>query len=619
MNRLFKYSDWLVQPFLVLLLLVFVSFPADAQVNEQTTIDFTSGLGIGIGKGFDLIQGSGMPRVPITDTEHDVYPGGQLQNIGELLYIRNSLDLEKAFGFEISASADFLLFGGSYYARFLEEHKFNQQSVYFIVRSSVINSEDLLVNDPQLTAEARSVLEDGDLNTFHQMYGTHLVYGFVTGGEYYGIIEFEAKSEEDKRAFDEEFSAFSIGTSFSASIKSRFYQLSRQYRMKVYHMSKGGLGLPSAPRDIEEMYAIAHDFPQRMVSEGVPIRVILSPYTIFQEYATIYSDIDLDRRFALIKLNYDYIDYYNMRNNIDYIVSNPDEYRFKPETRSKDMDRLRKQSRDISYRFAEIDATRRIIMDRTRPIPPFPMSARDYGANVLLPVRYQAFMPKSEYVVTLNSRTLFPLKHERGDWDMAGTQHSIGIIGMLTLNGDRGLTLKTTCAIDQFGSGDNTRFTGVLEEKLIVNGMKVPGVRDDLPPMPDGIVIKEVSLQLGQLSARTPSNNTKWVWHKGQYLISKAQCRTNTQGREGESPNNGIGCYVHYSPTVIRLQHTEDARRLPIEYYPAATPEVNILMHETPAKNTLRQRVISLDQWKRVNKVPNMKKLKVKKEMQRLN
>ena len=92
MNHITKnVNQRIIQPILALVVMIFFSMTTIAQVNEQTTIDYMSGLGIGIGKSFDLIQGSGLPRIPITNTEHGAYPGGQLQNIGELLYIRNSL------------------------------------------------------------------------------------------------------------------------------------------------------------------------------------------------------------------------------------------------------------------------------------------------------------------------------------------------------------------------------------------------------------------------------------------------------------------------------------------------------------------------------------------------
>ena len=177
-------------------------------------------------------------------------------------------------------------------------------------------------------------------------------------------------------------------------------------------MSVGGRGIPSVPRSINEMYDIAHSFPQRLVTEGVPIRAILSPYTIFREYANIFSDIDLDRRYAVIKLNYDYIDYFNMKNNIDYIVAHPKEYRFK--SKAQDINKLRAQSRQIDNKFAQIEDARRKVMDRNQAIPALPMSASQFGANVLLPPRYKTYLEQDEFTVQLRRRSLVPMKHKKG-------------------------------------------------------------------------------------------------------------------------------------------------------------------------------------------------------------
>ena len=115
-----------------------------------------------------------------------------------------------------------------------------------------------------------------------------------------------------------------------------------------------------------------------------------------------------------------------------------------------------------------------------------------------------------------------------------------------------------------------------------------------------------------KLGARVPPENVKWVKHRGQYLISSATCRTDTEGRESDHPSrtkNHVGCQIDFNPITMTLQHEEDYKKQKIVYTPASMPVVNIVVHKAPAKNTMRQKVITLNQWKQKYKVPRAKKV----------
>ena len=267
--------------------------------NEET-IEFINGLGIDVGRGFDLLKGQASARIPLVNRTHGLLPGGQRTTF-ELKQISNSVDLEEALGVDVDVSGSFLFWSASAKTLFLKEKKINKYNLNYMIKSSVLNQEDILSTDPVLTEDAKKMLNDPkNLNQFTLAYGSHFVYGLVTGGEYFGILEIECLSESDKLLVDQSIKAGGLFWDARAAFSYKVKEIAKTHKLSLKEIIIGGVGVKPST-SVDEMITLAQSFPAKVLTNPVQTHAILMPYTVFPEYSAIFNDLDLDRRYALLE------------------------------------------------------------------------------------------------------------------------------------------------------------------------------------------------------------------------------------------------------------------------------------------------------------------------------
>ncbi|MDN4602194.1 hypothetical protein P5G61_13245 [Paenibacillus sp. F6_3S_P_1C] len=108
------------------------------------------------------------------------------------------------------------------------------------------------------------------------------MYGLITGGNYFGILEIESKSEEEHREIKAALSGKATYGLFngqaSASFEQSLTKITSSYHMKAHVLRDGGQGDLQVISP-EQLINDAVAFPGRLLGgKGIPLSVLLLSY-----------------------------------------------------------------------------------------------------------------------------------------------------------------------------------------------------------------------------------------------------------------------------------------------------------------------------------------------------
>ncbi|NES17949.1 MAG: hypothetical protein F6K41_03260 [Symploca sp. SIO3E6] len=206
---------------------------------------------------------------------------GQTVEFG-LETVTSTRDLSKKLNFGTSVS---LVAGGPFStasaaACLLRERTISAHNLYLLVSAVVIHSYEVLTTFP-LKSEVSSLLEGKTLDRFRASYGHGFVAGFIKGGYYYGLIEIQTDSLEEKRelAGKLDVKAFAAG---AAQLDAERYltEAIADKKTQISVFRSGGLSV-STGLTLEEMLREASTFPNS-VAENPSIT-----FAIYRDYDDI--------------------------------------------------------------------------------------------------------------------------------------------------------------------------------------------------------------------------------------------------------------------------------------------------------------------------------------------
>ncbi|WPB58343.1 hypothetical protein [Xylophilus sp. GOD-11R] len=198
---------------------------------RQAHVPWIQGYDFGVG--VDLVSTSPMARV-VTDVHRAAAAGATVQF--QVQRIRTTSDLEEALDINVEASYGSALFGAGVDARlnFAKSVRVQTSSLFMAVTASV-KLGFLSIDDPQLTADAASLVDRPDI--FSRRFGDTFVRGMLMGGLFVGVIHIETQSSSDTENIVTELSG-TYGL-FSADAKVKFQQLQTKYNassfVQMYH------------------------------------------------------------------------------------------------------------------------------------------------------------------------------------------------------------------------------------------------------------------------------------------------------------------------------------------------------------------------------------------------
>lgn len=283
-------------------------------------IPFVRGMSLGVG--CNLLTGKILDN-PFDNLDQFLNEDISSEQIFQVHRITNTEDLKKKLSLEVSSS---LLSGGLFStvnpaANLLHEHKLSGDNIYLLLSVQVIHSYEFLKEYP-LKPEVLSLLEDQKLDPFYASYGRGFVAGFIKGGCYYGLIEIQTNSLEEKKDLSGKLNFKTLlGNSLGLDVQSHLSNTFTNKRVQISVFRSGGLQA-STGLTLEDMLFEASNFPNsiaenpsrtfahyRNYDEIVPFSTMA--YSLKQEYNEYTQCVQ-----SLENIYLQYCDYYNTLKSI---------------------------------------------------------------------------------------------------------------------------------------------------------------------------------------------------------------------------------------------------------------------------------------------------------------
>ncbi|PEF66722.1 MAC/perforin domain-containing protein [Bacillus cereus] len=284
--------------------------------------------GMNLGLGYDVITNNGLVSSAL-DNVNLLRPvvqasGQKVQFSVEML--SNSLSLAEQVGVSVSASMSYGMTGsGSAKISLVQALKQNSFSIYVLVKVHVQNQQTLLDLTQIKMSDKAQLLYATNQNSFLNQYGTHFIYGLISGGEYYGILEIESKSAEEYRSIKAELSGKAMVGVMSASASGSFEQalnkLTSSYKLKATIIRDGSEGAlqPISP---EQLIKDAINFPASVLNEkAIPFSVLIFPYSQIP-HPDVKEIPIIERQNCLEKIARIYDRFIRQRNDLQYAIDN---------------------------------------------------------------------------------------------------------------------------------------------------------------------------------------------------------------------------------------------------------------------------------------------------------
>ncbi|MFD6440907.1 MAC/perforin domain-containing protein [Peribacillus sp. NPDC060186] len=241
--------------------------------------------GMNLGLGYDVLKNDGLVSSALDNVNllrPVVQASGQKVNFSVEM-LSNSISLAEQIGVSASASMSYGTASGSAKVSLVQGLKQNSFSVYVLVKVHVQNQQTLLDLTQIKMSDKAQLLYATNQTDFLNQYGTHFIYGLISGGEYYGILEIESKSAEDYRSIKAELSGKGMvgvmSASASGSFEKSLNRLASSYKLKATVIRDGAEGMlqPITP---DELIKGAINFPAGVLNDkAIPFSVLIFPYT----------------------------------------------------------------------------------------------------------------------------------------------------------------------------------------------------------------------------------------------------------------------------------------------------------------------------------------------------
>lgn len=197
-------------------------------------------LGIGVDSVSELVRGKAVENLPYHLPIDELTEG--VKRISYSKVCSSQHELAKEMELNVDAGFKFNLVGKlELDVDFLERNAVKSNSVCIIVKSVSVRLPKLLT-DVKLTDKARDVYVK-DPKLFLNQFGDYYVYGFETGGIFYGAISIEFKDEEEKRnlsaGLSAKFNIHVLNLQAEGDFKKKLLEYEKFYHVKIDSTSSG--------------------------------------------------------------------------------------------------------------------------------------------------------------------------------------------------------------------------------------------------------------------------------------------------------------------------------------------------------------------------------------------
>lgn len=242
---------------------------------NQTMVPYKAGFDYGMGVAFAKAN----PLARGVKGEHTQVEGAGAGNGSYAVnQVTTTEEVETSLGISAEASGGCGLFSANARFNFSRDSKVRSSSIVLIL-SATEQQGFWQVDEPALSQEAAALMTQGKGQLFCDRYGDCFVRGMYVGGQFFGIIRIDTRSEESKLKI-----GASMGGSYGGFGGKAAMDLSETCKTEsasIYcnYYYEGGrvTGRPTTPAELLEMY---DKWAQTVRDQPMPYQVALSPYSI---------------------------------------------------------------------------------------------------------------------------------------------------------------------------------------------------------------------------------------------------------------------------------------------------------------------------------------------------
>ena len=283
--------------------------------------------GMELGRGYDLLRSD--PKIlSAVKGKIGKLPMGKGQVSAEYNFsIVQSVDeFQKALGIDASVSVGLGVAGGSAKAKFEENCKVTSEATFCVVSFKALNAPMSLRGDIELEDEAMELLQLKDERRFRERYGTHFCSDLYTGLEFFGSIKIVSSSKEREVEIAASINARYGPAKASVKTSSSSSSASSDYSLEIFTFQSGGIMRPVST--LEELFETG----KRVAKQGAkglatPTQVVLGSYDELElpwDGESALAQQHAKKEMRRLKKLYDQMR--EDRNNIDYVLANPEKY-----------------------------------------------------------------------------------------------------------------------------------------------------------------------------------------------------------------------------------------------------------------------------------------------------
>jgi hypothetical protein len=246
-------------------------------------IGYINGLDLGVGFNTATYDIHPTPALDNVTAINPVINAGGQQVVFRVELASSTLSLSEQLSISARASLKYGIgASGSAKTSFVSSFKQNSFSVYVLVQVSVINEQTLLDLSQAKLSNKASQLFVSNPQQFITQYGDSFIYGLITGGEFFAVLEIESSTVSEFREIKASLSGKASFGLFSGSAGAEFEQslqrITSSYQMKATIFRNGGSGALGSitPSDLVKQ---ALDFPSEVVDgKAIPYEALVIPY-----------------------------------------------------------------------------------------------------------------------------------------------------------------------------------------------------------------------------------------------------------------------------------------------------------------------------------------------------
>jgi hypothetical protein len=196
----------------------------------------------------------------------------------QMLQIRQTSELEDHLGISADASGGVGLFSASDRFNFSRDCKIQTSSISLLLTCTQLNGFEQLTQ-PVLDDAAGALVSAGQADLFAQRYGDCFVAGLETGGQFFGVIRIDVRSESDHQTIENSLSGSYGPFSADVSVKVQSALTDTKSSAETFLYYEGG-NVQTKPQTPEELFAAANEWSKSVLQAPKPYTALLLPWII---------------------------------------------------------------------------------------------------------------------------------------------------------------------------------------------------------------------------------------------------------------------------------------------------------------------------------------------------